>query len=76
MADIDENLLRKIVKEVLNETNQIDTKINFDKENNSTATATEEVHPLSTLVLLRQLVGTNQVSFQELPCCLVVELLQ
>ena len=43
MADIDENLLRKIVKEVLNETNQIDTKINFDKENNSTATATEEV---------------------------------
>ena len=25
---------------------------------------------------LRQLVGTNQVSFQELPCCLVVELLQ
>lgn len=43
MADIDENLLRKIVKEVLSETNQIDTKIDFDKSNDSTATATQEV---------------------------------
>ena len=39
MADIDENLLRKIVKEVLSETNQIDTKIDFNKSNGSTATA-------------------------------------
>ena len=30
MADIDENLLRKIVREVLSETNQIDTKIDFE----------------------------------------------
>lgn len=51
MADIDENLVRQIVKEVLAETKNSDTAVNFDNNNNSnTATATEEEKPNSKAV--------------------------